>query len=474
LILLLTLQDAFLINNLPVVIPAAITIEPPLATAYDELTLIFDPAEACFINGSLAGLPSVAIHSGVTLITGETWQYLVEFNGTGVNGQATTLEPTGDGRYSLTYTPSEFYGLNGEVVTQICAIFNNGTNWEQDGYDYIPDTQDCMDFFIPINTGVDPILIGIEPETGEAGETLTVIISGSNTHFLYENTQVWLSNEFVTLDFYQVGILNDSVIGALLSIPEYLIGYWDVNIENDLDGMLTLFDAFLISNSNIVLPAAIAIDPPDATAYDELTLIFDPEEACFWSGSLAGLPSIAMHSGVSFMNGSIWNLVVEFNGVGANGQSPILQPTGDDRFEITYTPSEFYGLTDEIVPYICAIFNNGTNWDQDGRDFVPGSSDCMDFFIPLNYEITGTNENKITRSDLKVYPNPANDDIHIHSKTMLNRIYIINLLGEVVIDLPAIKTKELTVRIEDFVNGIYIIKCYDHDGGVMIAKFIKN
>lgn len=132
--------------------PAAITIEPPNATAYDEITLIFDPGLACFQNGSLSGLPSIAMHSGVKLITGEVWQFVVVFNGVGANGQSTTLMPTGDGRFSITYTPSEYYGFpDGTVVTQICAVFNNGTNWNQDGRDFIPGTPSCLDFFIPLN-----------------------------------------------------------------------------------------------------------------------------------------------------------------------------------------------------------------------------------------------------------------------------------------------------------------------------------
>jgi len=137
------------------------------------------------------------------------------------------------------------------------------------------------------------------------------------------------------------------------------------------------------------MPAAITIEPPDATAYDELTLTFDPDSACFQSGSLAGLDSIAMHSGVTFEDGSQWNYCVNFNSVGANGQSTTLLPTGDGRFSITYTPSEFYGLNGEIVVQICAVFNNGTNWNQDGRDFVQGGPDCMDFFIALNFESPG-------------------------------------------------------------------------------------
>jgi len=132
------------------------------------------------------------------------------------------------------------------------------------------------------------------------------------------------------------------------------------------------------------MPAAITIDPPDATAYDELTLTFDPAEACSESSSLAGLPSIAIHSGVSILNVGNWFNVITFDGTGANGQATTLLPTGDGKFEITYTPADFYGLTDEVVTHICAVFNNGTDWTQDGRDFNP-SNDCQDFLIPLTY-----------------------------------------------------------------------------------------
>jgi hypothetical protein len=131
--------------------PAAITISPPNATAYDELTLTFDPALACFESGSLAGLPSIAMHSGVAFITGENWQNVINFNATGYNGQSPTLLPTGDGKYAITYIPAEFYGLTGQTVTQICAVFNNGTNWSQDGRDFIPFSPYCMDFYIPLN-----------------------------------------------------------------------------------------------------------------------------------------------------------------------------------------------------------------------------------------------------------------------------------------------------------------------------------
>ncbi|MCD4725801.1 MAG: T9SS type A sorting domain-containing protein [Bacteroidales bacterium] len=134
------------------------------------------------------------------------------------------------------------------------------------------------------------------------------------------------------------------------------------------------------------MPAAIQMDPPGATVFDDITLYFNPEEACFENGSLAGFPSVAMHSGVT-IGGENWQNVVEFNATGANGESPIFEPTGDGRFVWAFNPAAFYGIEEgTIVTQICAVFNNGTNWDQDGRDWL--GEECQDFFIPLSFAAT--------------------------------------------------------------------------------------
>ncbi len=191
--------------------PAAITIEPPDATAYDELTLTFDPDSACFESGSLAGLPFVAMHSGVTLISGQQWQFVVEFNSTGANGQSTTLLPTGDGRFSITYTPSEFYGLNGETVTEICAVFNNGTNWNQDGRDFIPGSSDCMDFFIPLSFEPGDTMIGFMVNMNK------VIYEGifdPETDDVY--VEIYELDEYLLYDGDQDGIYSENVYDNII------------------------------------------------------------------------------------------------------------------------------------------------------------------------------------------------------------------------------------------------------------------
>jgi hypothetical protein len=249
--------------------PAAITIDPPNASAYDELTLTFDPALACFQSGSLAGLPSIAIHSGVTFITGEIWQHVVNFDGIGYNGQPTTLMPTGDGKFYITYTPSDFYGLTGQTVTQICAVFNNGYDWSQDGRDFIPNTSNCMDFFIPINyQGIDPefqfnlnmnkmIMEGnFDPVTDlvyiEMDEVGTVLLIDPDQDGIYEG----IVDEGIEVDstyFYQFRINNDQYESLIREITAFagvitIDVWWNDDPLPEITFVVDMFYQFSLGN----------------------------------------------------------------------------------------------------------------------------------------------------------------------------------------------------------------------------------
>lgn len=183
---------------------------------------------------------------------------------------------------------------------------------------------------------------------------------------------------------------------------------------------LSFFFAIFIGMYAVAqMPAAITIEPEDATASDELTLTFNALEACTPEGKddLVGLDQVYMHS-AAFELGqtpNTWgNYGVDYNQTGANGQSPILTANGDETYSITFTPTEFYGVPEgAIITQLTAVFNGG-NWDAEGKDFVEG--ECGDFYIPLTYASTDpklafiVNMNKMIQNDMY---DPLENDVYV-------------------------------------------------------------
>lgn len=132
--------------------PAAITIEPEGATASDEITLTFNANLSCTPDGKddLIGLAEIYMHSAAfELGQPAGWgNYGVDYNQQGANGETPVLVANGDETYSITFTPTDFYGVpEGAVITKLTAVFNNGT-WNAEGKDFIEG--ECGDFNIPL------------------------------------------------------------------------------------------------------------------------------------------------------------------------------------------------------------------------------------------------------------------------------------------------------------------------------------
>ena len=131
--------------------PAAISISPANATAFDELTLTLTPALGCTPDGkaSLVDAPVIKMHSGVTIGT-SAWSQVVAYDGAPGGGGSTQLTANGDGTYSITFNPSVYYGIApGTVVTAINCVFNQG-NWDGENKDTNPADGTCRDYTVPL------------------------------------------------------------------------------------------------------------------------------------------------------------------------------------------------------------------------------------------------------------------------------------------------------------------------------------
>ncbi len=87
--------------------------------------------------------------------------------------------------------------------------------------------------------------------------------------------------------------------------------------------------------------------------------------------------------------------------------------------------------------------------------------------------LSSIKESKYNNSQLRVYPNPASENLIIRINAPVEYLDIYNGLGQLVKRINNVNKRELNVSISEFDKGVYFIKSVDTDGMTSISKFIK-
>jgi hypothetical protein len=81
----------------------------------------------------------------------------------------------------------------------------------------------------------------------------------------------------------------------------------------------------------------------------------------------------------------------------------------------------------------------------------------------------------MSNEEIEIYPNPANDIIQISANEFIERIKIVNLLGNVVKEInPKGFTKELNISVEDLPEGVYFVILYVEKGFITKKIIIQK
>lgn len=131
----------------------------------------------------------------------------------------------------------------------------------------------------------DPMLTGIDPDNGAIPETLTVQISGQETHFMASSTTVWFNLGTNTIYPYSTYPVNNELLNATFYFsPWDLPGKYDVNTYNPDDGHLFLTDAFqLFPDPNG--PYLKSVIPDTAVIPETLSVTITGENTHFNQGT---------------------------------------------------------------------------------------------------------------------------------------------------------------------------------------------
>jgi hypothetical protein len=110
----------------------------------------------------------------------------------------------------------------------------------------------------------------------------------------------------------------------------------------------------------------------------------------------------------------------------------------------------------------------------------------MDFTNPVEFEVIAEDQTTTKTysvhiwttgvesdilSNLKVYPNPFNDNIFISLADKVSRVIITNITGQVVMDVPLHSPQISTSHLS---KGVYLVIFYANNGERVVRKMIKN
>jgi hypothetical protein len=96
-----------------------------------------------------------------------------------------------------------------------------------------------------------PALVSVEPDSGRRGDSLSVSITGVNTHFYQSSSSsvVWLSQGSSTIYSSSLDVLTPTSLNAWFSIPQQTpTGLWDVSVSDPAYGLpvATLTNGFTV------------------------------------------------------------------------------------------------------------------------------------------------------------------------------------------------------------------------------------
>jgi subtilisin-like proprotein convertase family protein len=95
------------------------------------------------------------------------------------------------------------------------------------------------------------------------------------------------------------------------------------------------------------------------------------------------------------------------------------------------------------------------------KDWLHMRLSWLDTNMPGNCNSVGINDQLINQ--IKIYPNPANDNILIESSEM-KRIIIVNAIGQIVFDSPTHGLNKIDLNISMFEEGVYIVHITTAEG----------
>lgn len=136
-------------------------------------------------------------------------------------------------------------------------------------------------------TGVNgPSLLAMSPTTAVQGDTVTALITGSNTHFSTVSDSVWLTNGPAGINPLLINVINDTALTAKFAFSgTSLLGYYSAHVSNATDGVLLKSAALLLTGGPQSATLLKSVSPGSAVQGQTLSVSITGQNTVFQQGT---------------------------------------------------------------------------------------------------------------------------------------------------------------------------------------------
>ena len=268
-------------------------------------------------------------------------------------------------------------------------------------------------------------LVSMSPNIGKQGQALPISITGLRTHFTQgsgTNIIQFMRQGSPTfaIEGYANAVDDNSLSGGIIISNNAPFGKYDLMVINSIDGNLFLPNAFTVNDNNG--PRLVSISPSIAGLGQNLTVSITGRKTEFTQGSQTlaffrqGSPSAYIFVGnYQVVNDTLLRADVDVSGMANRG---------------------FYSVG--------LIKNN----DTIGVSLL-FLNDAFEVTFPI-----GLNQLSNTQNELKVYPNPAQNELHILSANEnIEEIVILDVLGRKLYgNVPSLPSKETEIKLSEYIK----------------------
>ncbi len=293
----------------------------------------------------------------------------------------------------------------------------------------------------------------VETESDSAYYTLSVLIDGGGAVLVTPSNDTYLNGTDVTL--------------IASADSGYVFDSWSGDVSGTSDTITLTMDAnkSVTANFSDTTDTSCDFGTPLSTALPSVNASYNYVHVIGDGPDLSNVTNFTINWDLD--NEGLWQLSISTNDGDPNWWNDLLSYQNNTFSEtqpsITLSDTDFDGLDGSY--YVAVDDGNFVMEDQSGT-YILYFSNSSEAPCTLSTKSTTGVSSSDQNSGIRVYPNPANNEVYFSGIETVNRVVIHSVSGQKMLDQDLYGQSEIVLSVVQFETGWYIISFYNNDGSI--------